>query len=275
MTDRKKALFFDIDGTILSEKTNQIPESTKRAIRAAREAGHLTFINTGRTRACVPSRVSQVGFDGILCGCGTEIIYHGESLMHSGLPKEFCVEIARTVKEASVGATLEGEVFYFTAPDRPYFDFMRDGGVLNEEGGMTLIFDWEPEDTLFDKLVFWSDEESREDIIFDLVRGRMDVIDRGKNFYELVPTGYTKAKAIQTIQEMFHIDLEDTYVFGDSGNDLSMFEYCPNAIAMGDHDPVLEPYTSYVTDTVENDGIEKALKRLKLIPESVVDWVNG
>lgn len=259
-------MFFDIDGTILSEKNNTIPESTKRAIRAAREAGHLTFINTGRTRACVPSKVSKVGFDGILCGCGTEIVYHEESLMHSGLSKEFCVQIAKAVREASVGAILEGEVFYFEIPDRPAFDSLQGGGTLNESGEMTLIFDWEPEETYFDKLVFWADKESRENIIFDLVRDKMDVIKRSKSFYELVPKGYTKAKAIQIIQDMFHIALEDTYVFGDSSNDLSMFEYSPNAIAMKEHDPVLDPYTSYVTDTVENDGIEKALKALKLIP---------
>lgn len=265
MANKTKALFFDIDGTILSEKTNTIPESTKRAIRTARERGHLTFINTGRTRACVPSMVMDVGFDGILCGCGTEIVYHGKSLMHESLSKEFCVQIAKTVKAANVAATLEGEVFYFIVPDRPVFDSFRDGGVLNNEE-MTLIFDWEPEETLFDKFVFWEDEESEAEIIFDLIRDKMDIIDRGNHFYEIVPKGFTKARAIQLVQEMFQIDLEDTYVFGDSSNDLPMFEYSPNAIAMGEHDTVLDPYTSYVTDTVENDGIEKAMKALKLIP---------
>ena len=131
---------------------------------------------------------------------------------------------------------------------------------------MILHFDWVPEDTFFDKLVIWTDEMSREEIVFDLVRDKMDIIVRDKNFYELVPKGFTKAGAIRKIQEMFHIDLEDTYVFGDSSNDLSMFEYCPNAVAMKEHDPVLDPYTSYVTDTVENDGIWKAMKVLKLIP---------
>ena len=269
MTSSKKALFFDIDGTILSEKTHQVPERAIKAIQAAREAGHLTFINTGRTRACVPSNIQNVGFDGILCGCGTEIVYHGESLMHESLNKEFCVQIAKAVKKADVGAILEGEVFYFAVPDRPAFSSMKNGGALNEDGELELFFDWEPEDTYFDKFVIMADEESREEIVLDLVRDKMDIIVRGGNFYEIVPKGFTKAKAIQIIQEMFHINLEDTYVFGDSSNDLSMFEYSPNAIAMGEHDPILDPYASYVTDTVENDGIEKALKALKLIPWQV------
>ena len=48
MMNKMKALFFDIDGTLLSEKTRQIPESAKEALKEARRRGHLVFINTGR-----------------------------------------------------------------------------------------------------------------------------------------------------------------------------------------------------------------------------------
>ena len=45
----RAALFLDIDGTILSEITKEIPQSALDAMRAAKRAGHLLFINTGRT----------------------------------------------------------------------------------------------------------------------------------------------------------------------------------------------------------------------------------
>lgn len=265
MRENRKALFFDIDGTILSEETKMIPHSAVDAIQAARKAGHLTFINTGRTRACLPDKIKDVEFDGILCGCGTELIFHGESIMHQSLDRQLCCQIAEAVRNAGVGAILEGESFYFNVPDRPAFRFLKTGGGLKEEARMDLVFEWEPEDTAFDKFVYWSDEKSDQKELVKLIQPVMDIMVRGKNFYEIVPKGYTKAKAIQIVQEMFHIDLVNTYVFGDSSNDLSMFKYSPNAIAMGKHDPVLDPYTSYVTDTVENDGIWKAMKALKLI----------
>ena len=43
---KKAALFFDIDGTILSEKTKEIPKSAIEALLAAQKKGHLLFINT-------------------------------------------------------------------------------------------------------------------------------------------------------------------------------------------------------------------------------------
>ena len=49
MSTNKKALFFDIDGTILSEVTGKIPESASAALQKAHDLGHLLFINTGRT----------------------------------------------------------------------------------------------------------------------------------------------------------------------------------------------------------------------------------
>ena len=62
MTQRK-ALFFDIDGTIWNMK-NEIPESTVRAIRALREKGHLTFLCSGRSRAFIQEpKLFDIGFD--------------------------------------------------------------------------------------------------------------------------------------------------------------------------------------------------------------------
>ena len=47
--------------------------------------------------------------------------------------------------------------------------------------------------------------------------------------------------------------------------DLAMFEYATHTVAMKEHDSALDPYTEYVTDSVMNDGIEKAMKHYQLI----------
>lgn len=42
------ALFFDIDGTLVSFKTHAIPQTTVEAIRTAKENGVGVYISTGR-----------------------------------------------------------------------------------------------------------------------------------------------------------------------------------------------------------------------------------
>lgn len=48
-----KAAFFDIDGTLVSFKTHQIPASTIKAIEQAKEQGVKIFISTGRPVAII------------------------------------------------------------------------------------------------------------------------------------------------------------------------------------------------------------------------------
>ena len=43
-----KALFFDIDGTLVSFNTHQIPQSAIQAITRAKEKGIKIYISTGR-----------------------------------------------------------------------------------------------------------------------------------------------------------------------------------------------------------------------------------
>ena len=54
----RKALFFDIDGTLLTDDTKRLPESAAEAIKKARQAGHLVFINSGRAR-CLMQEVEE------------------------------------------------------------------------------------------------------------------------------------------------------------------------------------------------------------------------
>ena len=70
MNNRTKALFYDIDGTLLSEKTGRVPESAVQALKEARAKGHLVFINTGRVYAHLGEIKKLVEADGYLCGCG-------------------------------------------------------------------------------------------------------------------------------------------------------------------------------------------------------------
>ena len=83
--------------------------------------------------------------------------------------------------------------------------------------------------------------------------------------YECVPKGFSKASAMQLLSEHLNISMDKTWAFGDSSNDLPMFEAAAHGIAMGDHSSVLEPFSEMITDTVDNDSIAKALSHFGLI----------
>lgn len=85
------------------------------------------------------------------------------------------------------------------------------------------------------------------------------------NTIELVPKGFNKAVGIATVIRLFDISWENTVVFGDSNNDLAMFEYAAIKVAMGNASPKIKELADYVTSDMFHYGIRDGLKYLKLI----------
>ena len=264
--DNRKALFFDIDGTLLSEVTKKVPESAVRAVAEARRQGHLTFVNSGRVSKLLDPFRGLVEMDGYLCGCGTYIIIGDQELYARKIPHERGIQIRHDLVKYGIGGVLEGKGgAHFTEKQTSMARLEEMRESIRRQGALSPIPS-EDESFDFDKFCCVTDENSRKEEFFATLAGEFEVIDRGNNFWECVPLGHSKATAIQLILDHYGLSLEDAYVFGDSTNDISMFSYVKNAVLMGHHDKELEPYATFVTKTVEDDGIEYAMKELGLIP---------
>ncbi len=264
MNKKMKALFYDIDGTLLSEKTGRVPDSARQALQEARSRGHLVFINTGRVYCHLVSIRSQVEADGFLCGCGTHVVAQGQVLYSHHIPHERGLKIKQDIDECGLDGALEGTegcYFHRTVSAIPGIEELKESV---RSAGCPCPYDWEDDCYDFDKFYLGSDENSRCLELFGRLKD-MDIIDRGRGYYECVPRGHSKATAIDLVLKHYGISLDDAYVFGDSSNDLSMFRYARNCVLMGAHSPVLEPYATFVTKTVEEDGIAWAMKELGLI----------
>ena len=83
--------------------------------------------------------------------------------------------------------------------------------------------------------------------------------------YECVQKEYSKATAIAYIKKELALQDDEIYAFGDSSNDFDMIKAAGHGVIMGHHEPHLEPYAEYITDTVENDGLYKAMEHYGLI----------
>lgn len=261
----RKMIFFDIDGTIVTERTHICPESTINAIRRARENGHLAFINTGRTYFNVTEDIRSIGFDGYICGCGTYINRGDKALLHRSIPHEECVDIVKKLRQYKVQALFEGlnDIFFdHTAPATGYIAVLRDEFGAR---GFDVSKSWDDPNIEFDKFVVWIDENSDYESFYSYITNKYDYIDRGKGFGEIIPKGYSKATGIQYLQRYFNIPLNNCYAIGDSTNDLPMLKYAGNSIAMGNSTPVLFDSVSFVTKDIEEDGIEYALKHYGII----------
>ena len=92
-----------------------------------------------------------------------------------------------------------------------------------------------------------------------------DAIVHNEYVVELVPRGFSKGEGIRRICGMIGVDLANTVAFGDSANDLSMFEVCGTSVCMGNGSETAKRAAGMVTNSLEEDGIWNACKALSLI----------
>ena len=239
-------MFFDIDGTLITEGAGVLPESTREAVRLAQDSGHLLFVNTGRTRTSLPQKITELGFDGYVCGCGTQIFLKEEELLHARLTNNLCCQVVKTVREYGIPALYEAEDTF---------------GIRGKD--IEEIF--QDEQKVYDKLLLILKSTGKSKELKEYLSQYFECIDRGNFMYEMIQKGYSKATGIHFLCEYMGKTLEDCYSFGDSENDMAMLEAVPNSIAMGNAQESIKNTCAYVTEDVENHGIYKAMKHFGLI----------
>lgn len=261
----RKIAFFDIDGTLTSEIDGVIPDSAIAAIRSARANGHLMFINTGRCFQNVEKRFRDVGFDGYVCGCGTNLYCDGKEILHVAQTHETTLKLLKKARELDIDILFESrkEVAFDLSKPLRHPDAIR-----QYESFASRYYDM-PEDLenpnfFCDKFVIWYERPEQLSAFREVSDPSFECIDRGGTFREFVPHGYSKATGIQYVLDYYGIDKKDAYAFGDSNNDLPMLTYLPNSVAMGNASPAsLFDIVSHVTANASEDGISLALKHLE------------
>lgn len=258
----KKIAFFDIDGTITSEADGSIPQSATDAIRAARKNGHLMFVNTGRCFQNVETRFKEIGFDGYVCGCGTNIYCEGKEVLYVPQTHEITLKLLKQARKTNVDILFEGrkEVNYDLSRPLSHPQAQELYRIFKERG-YQMRTDLEAPDFFCDKFVIWYTHESQLAEFRKVSDLYFTCVDRGGTFREFVPKGYSKATGLHFVLNYYGISPDNAYAFGDSNNDLSMLTCIKNSIAMGnaESDDVLKT-VSHVTGKASEGGLSQALK---------------
>lgn len=266
----KKAVFFDADGTVCDMKKG-VPASAAEAIKQLVDNGHEAWLCTGRSRAFVADYLEAIPFTGIISACGATIEKNGVRLFN----KEMLPEIARfsmqTLRKFGLVPVMEGADFMYYDKDEYTLEINWYRDLITEALGEK----WRPikgnENTMrinkiSAKMVAGCDAEQacRELATFyDIIRHENN--DFVGTTIELVPKGCSKAAGIAAVLQIYGIPWENSIVFGDSNNDLSMFEYAAVKVAMGNASPKIKELADYITNDMFHYGIRNGLQYLGLI----------
>lgn len=263
MTNNRYALFFDIDGTLVSFNTHRIPQSTIMALTQAKANGSEVYIATGRPPMIITNLgdISHLidGFitiNGALCYVGKEIV------RYQPIPKQDVTACIDDSKSKNYGLIIIGR---------------NDAAVLDPTGCVDRIFrqylnvkEFEKtspleqvmqQDILQLTAFFDADYEKLfMPSLFHCVSARWH-----PEFTDITSVEADKGKGIRAIAQHKGFDPDHTIAFGDGGNDLSMIIQAGIGVAMANATPELKQHADYITGSVDDDGIPNALRHFNVI----------
>lgn len=258
-------IFFDIDGTIIDEDTQKIPESAARAIGILTEKGHIPIINTGRPYSHLDPRIRALPFAGWVCGCGMEVYLNNRWLQKIRLDEALSQQVIHAVRQYDMQVIYEVEGGFLLDGDQSVCPRITLESERMLKKGFAVRQTAEQDLPPIIKFVTFDGPSSRHAEFVSAMAPYLTCMERGKTMVEYVPLGCSKAQGLQMMLDALQVDKNDTFAFGDSTNDIAMFRAVGHPICMGNGMPEAQKEAEFVTDSVLNDGIEKALRHFGLI----------
>ena len=259
-----KAVFFDIDGTLVSFNTHKVSDSSKEAMKLLREKGIKLFIATGRIKTHI-NNLDNLEFDGYITANGCNCFIGDKEIYKKGIQRDEVYSLINYLineEKFPCSIMMNKGIFINYKTDEVekvsksinlpipvvdnYYDFLEEN--IDNILQINLFVGEEKEKELMSK-IFKNCESNRWHPLFT------DVNTKGGG----------KHIGIDKIIEYYNIDISETIAFGDGGNDISMIKHAAIGVAMGNANESVKNIADYITDDVDNDGVYKALKHFNII----------
>ena len=260
MKNKIKAVFFDIDGTLVSFQTHQVPESTVEAIKQLRDRGIKVFIATGRLLKYTEI-VSHIEVDGyITVNGGYCITSSGEVIYECSIPPQIVEKVfelrrkygfsfAILTEKGMYVERLEGRAKEVADLINIYPEVADLEHIASTQRVLQICPYIDPE---LERVIMSELEECVSSRWIDIL---MDINMRGVD----------KSLAARHVMEYYGYTMQQAMAFGDGGNDLPMVRDVAVGVAMGNACEELKQVADYVTLSVDEDGVSHALRKYGLI----------
>ena len=276
---KRKSIFLDVDGTLVSGHATMNPKVVE-AINRARQNGHYVFICTGRNKTGIKYELAKADFDGIIASAGSYVEIDNKVIHSVYFNKLLVDKISKVFDENNIYYNYEcTDVTYMSKKMVELFI----GGVNFESGNIELEKMMQEEFKKFSiqdlslynnqdihKLCFIATdqndvERAKKQLGDDVNMVIHDIFDATTINGELISKVDNKATAIKQVIDYLGIDKKDTIAFGDSMNDYEMINFVECGIAMGNACKELKEVASRVCRSVDEDGIYYEFIELGLI----------
>ena len=230
-----KLVASDLDGTLLLNGAQSLPEELFPLIKELKELGILFVAASGRQYANMKRMFAPVVDDmAFIAENGGLAIQNEKVLYQDSFPKELVREIVEAIYDKKdADFTCSTKDFYYIRPKTEHYRDL----MLN----VVKVAVYEREGIQEDSIRYWKERFG----------DRCTVVTSGFAWVDFIPFETNKAKGLREYQKLLGIRPEECIVFGDEYNDIAMLESVPYSFAMAHAKPGVKKAASYPTERVE------------------------
>ena len=248
-----KLIASDLDGTLLLNKAQTLPEDLFPLIRALNELGIRFVAASGRQYPNMKRLFAPVASDiSFICENGALAVEKGQVLYQDRFDKELANEILTAIIEKKDAEfTCSAKDYHYLMPKTESFRHYMVDLVKNEcriinsldeitEPIMKLAV-YESAGLTDEYVRYWTGQFGQ----------RCTVVTSGNDWVDFIPFDTNKAKGVEKYQEILGIRPEECIVFGDEYNDIAMLKSVPYSFAMAHAKDGVKQAAAYETERVE------------------------
>lgn len=249
-----KLVASDLDGTLLLNGAQTLPEELFPLIRKLKERGILFVAASGRQYPNMERLFAPVLDDiAFICENGAMAIQNGKMLYQDCFEPELVREIVEAIyeKEGSEFSCATKDFYYIRPKTQHYLELMTE--VVKTNSKVIRSFDEITEPCM--KLAVYEREGVREESIRywqERFAGRCTVVTSGFAWVDFIPLGTNKARGLREYQKRLEIKPEECVAFGDEYNDMEMLKATPYGFAMEHAKPGVKKAAAYSTGRVQS-----------------------
>lgn len=267
-----KHVYFDMDGTLLNSN-KEILSSSIETINKLKKLNIDVSIATGRPYYFTKKEINILEINSPIISCNGALIYspkQNEIISFNSISKEDSKYIFQTLVENKatflIYTTTEMFRYKFNQHSK-WFEWLDDTNNKRNENEKFIINDIEDtksfnvqELDIIKFLIIYSEfsKQNYDQISKKLYYLRnIYLVQSQANVVDVMPQGSNKGLGLKILNNKNIISLENTIVFGDADNDISMFKVARYSVAMGQSKEEIKQEALFVTDDNNSDGISK------------------
>lgn len=273
-----KIIFSDIDGTFLTNTVCvtddnfgvNVPALTSKAANSAVAKGiKFAFASARMPDSIYPITDSIKLARPPVVSCNGNLVLdeNGNILFDRKVSKEN----TQNILEAITGNWKDITISYYSG--RNWFVDKIDDRVLNEKRTSGANFELKTpvellrENILPNKILIMSTPKLCEEMENDLQNKflDLDIARSAPYFLEIMDKKVSKATGIEILIKHYNFTLDEVIVFGDQKNDIEMFKYVPQSVAMANAPDEVKKFAYAITDSVNESGIYTYLVKTGVI----------